>query len=264
MSTLEAAAGGSVAESPGAGVLDALAALGTRLSLVSGALLHRGQPDPPLRRAWLGGGPLVLVGGFGTTDAGLRPMQRWLGRLGYDVTPHTVGVGMACGGRSVEALRRSLERADTGEGVHVVAHSRGGQFARAAIAAGAPVRGLVTLGSGFDLYRLGLPVLGLAAVLGTAGTLGVPGAATLGCLRGPCCADFRTALRGAVGVPFTSVFTRRDRVVPWRSSQDPHARNVEIGGSHLGLLSDTDAKRAVAAALAAHEGERAVREANAG
>ncbi|GAA2896831.1 hypothetical protein GCM10010472_64100 [Pseudonocardia halophobica] len=240
-------------EPPAAGVLDGLAALGTRLSLVSGALLQRAQPDPPLRRAWRGHGPLVLVGGFGTTDAGLGPMRRWLGRLGYDVTPHTVGVGMGCGGRSVEALRRTLERADTGDGVHVVAHSRGGQFARAAIAADAPVRGLVTLGSGFDLYRLGLPVLGLAAVLGAAGTLGVPGAATLGCLRGPCCADFRTALRGAVGVPFTSVFTRRDRVVPWRSSRDPHATNVEIGGSHLGLLSDTDAKRAVAVALATHE-----------
>ncbi|MFC5947415.1 esterase/lipase family protein [Pseudonocardia lutea] len=233
-------------------MLAPLAALGTRLSLVSGALLHRAEPDPPLRRAWCGSGSLVLVGGFGTTDARLRPMQRWLERLGYEVVLHTVGVGMGCGGRSVEALRRTVARADRGDGVHVVAHSRGGQFARAAIAAGAPVRGLVTLGSGFDLYRLGLPVVAVVALIGAAGSIGLPGAATLGCLRGPCCAEFRAALRDAVGVPFTSVFSRRDRVVPWRSSRDPHATNVEIGGSHLGLLSDTDAKRAVAVALAAH------------
>jgi pimeloyl-ACP methyl ester carboxylesterase len=159
---------------------------------------------------------------------------------------------MGCAGRSAEALRCTLDRADNG-GVHVVAHSRGGQFARAVIAAGAPVRGLVTLGSGFDLYRLGLPVLGLAAALGVAGTLGRRGAPTLGCVRGPCCADFRESLRDVIAVPFTSIFSRRDRVVPWRSSHDPYATNVEIDGSHLGLLSDGDAKRAVAAALASHE-----------
>jgi pimeloyl-ACP methyl ester carboxylesterase len=222
-----------------------------RMTALGGSLF--GRPDQPAEvpAGWYGRGPVVLVGGVGTTDSGLGAMRAWLERLGYDVVLHTVGIGTGCGGRSVARLCRLVERVDDGAGVRLVGHSRGGQFARAAVAAGAPVRALVTLGAPFDLVRMSPPLLALGVFVSTAGSLGFPGLATLGCLRGSCCADFRAGLRAPVPAPFTSVFTRGDRVVPWRSSVDDGADNVEVSGGHLGLLDRPDALRAVARGLAA-------------
>lgn len=39
-------------------------------------------------------------------------------------------------------------------------------------------------------------------------------------------------------VPFTRIYSRLDRAVPWRSSHDPHARNIEVAAGHLGLLTE--------------------------
>ena len=87
-----------------------------------------------------------------------------------------------------------------------------------------------------------------------AGTLGVPGMATLRCLTGSCCRDFRAALRRDLpaGMPFTSIYSRSDRSVPAHASIDPAARNIEVTGSHLSLLTSASARRAVLAALDDH------------
>jgi hypothetical protein len=39
-------------------------------------------------------------------------------------------------------------------------------------------------------------------------------------------------------VAFTSVFSRRDGVVDWRSCLDPGAKTVEVSTSHLGMAVD--------------------------
>ena len=39
-------------------------------------------------------------------------------------------------------------------------------------------------------------------------------------------------------VAFTSVFSRRDGVVDWRSCLDPAARTVEVSTSHMGMAFD--------------------------
>ncbi|WP_433781300.1 esterase/lipase family protein [Actinomycetospora sp. CA-101289] len=203
-------------------------------------------------------GPVVLVGGFAATGPVLDPMAARLRARGHDVLPVTTGAGLGCAGRAAEALAdRVIETAErTGAPVQVVGHSRGGQFARVAAAradvrAGAHVAGLVTLGAPFDLYGLRWPTLAQAAAVSAAGSLGVPGLATLACLRGGCCAAFRAGLRAPWprDVPFTSIYSRSDRAVPWRSSHDPHARNVEVAGGHLALLTAPPAFREVCAAL---------------
>lgn len=234
---------------PVTGGLTALATLVGRATAVR--TLWRGRPTPvdDVPRRWHGSGPVVVVGGVGTVAAGLRPLVEWLERFGYDVTTHTAGIGAACGARSTESLLTTIAAADRGAGVHLVAHSRGGLFARAAVAAGAPVRSLTTLGSPFDLRRLGIAGLLVGGLVSTAGTLGIPDVARLECLVGECCADFRRAVRARVTVPFTSVYSRRDRVVAWRASADPAARQVEVDGSHLDLLDRPEPLAAVAEAL---------------
>ena len=209
----------------------------------------------PVPAALRGSGTVLLVGGFATPAVLLEPMRRWLARCGYDVVPVTLGAGMGCAGEAADLLTGLIEdRAErTGRPVRLVAHSRGGQFARAATArVPRRVAALVTLGTPFDLFGLSWPLLTAAATVSALGSLGVPRLARLECLVGPCCARFRTSLRGPWpdGVAFTSVYSSTDRSVPARASQDPSARNVEVRGSHFGLLSGRGAQLATARALA--------------
>lgn len=217
----------------------------------------RDRSGPGLRARPGDGGPVVLVGGFCTTDVVLDPMRRWLGDLGYEVSTHTSNTGMGCGARSVdevrETVREAARRHDSGVGVHVVGYSRGGQFARVlATRPDSGIRSLVTLGSPFDPYRVGLAAAVPALAVLTAGTLGLPNLATASCLVGSCCADYRSRLRDPLPVPFTSIYSTEDRLVPWRASVDDGARNVEVGGSHLDLVESRDARAAVAQALSRH------------
>ena len=203
-----------------------------------------------------GDGPVLVVGGFATPALMLTPMCQWLTRCGYDVVPTALGAGMGCGGQASDLLVTRIERIAerTGRPVRLVAHSRGGQFARAAcVRRPRDVAGLVTLGTPFDLYGLSWPLLSAAATVSALGSLGVPRLARLGCLRGSCCARFRAALRGPwpAGVPFTSVYSRTDRSVPAAASHDARATNVEVPASHFGLLTGPDALLATAEALAA-------------
>jgi pimeloyl-ACP methyl ester carboxylesterase len=206
----------------------------------------------PVRPTWRGRGPVVLVGGFCTTETVLEPMRGWLEQLGYQVLVQTTDVGMGCAARSVEALLDRLDEAAEfdryGQGVRVVGYSRGGQFARVA-AQQRPVRALVTLGAPFDLHRMGAAALLPVAAVTAAGALGAKHLAGLQCLFGACCADYRRRVRQPVPGSFTSIYRRQDKVVPWRASIDPAARNVEVSGSHLQLISSPEARRAVARVL---------------
>ena len=103
----------------------------------------------------------------------------------------------------IETLARQ-----SGRRVHLVGHSRGGQFARVAASRAADsVASLTTLGSPVGLYGLGTVALGLGAAVTLVGTLGVPGLATISCLVGGCCRDYRTGLgsRWPDDVPLTRI-----------------------------------------------------------
>jgi triacylglycerol lipase len=202
-----------------------------------------------------GEGPVVLLGGLCETRPCLEPMALWLTRLGYDVTPYTLGAGMGCAQRTVTSLvRRVRELADdAGRPVRLVGHSRGGQFARAVgLEAPDSVSHLVTIGTPFDLWGITPHMTAIVWGLATAGTAGVPGLYRLGCLVGSCCVRFRDALRSPwpAESPFTSIYSRTDAAVPWRSSHDPYAHNVVVGHGHVAQLTSAAAQRAVGEALA--------------
>jgi pimeloyl-ACP methyl ester carboxylesterase len=72
-------------------------------------------------------------------------------------------------------------------------------------------------------------------------------------------------LRGTPPVPTTSIFSRSDGVVAWQACQDPrelpHAENVEVEGSHVGLVWHPKVWSVVADRLAQPEdGWRAYRD----
>ncbi|ANN15918.1 hypothetical protein SD37_09865 [Amycolatopsis orientalis] len=212
---------------------------------------------PPLEVAGL---PVLLVGGMGSTPTLLSPLQELLRRLECRVRVAPVRFGVGCGEATTSmvegALADLVESASTP--VVVIAHSRGGQFARA-VAVRRPelLRGLITLGSPLTRMLAVHPLLKAhIAALGAVGAIGAPGLLRPGCLWGACCARLRADLTGPFPhtVPFLSIYSRDDRIVDWRSCLDPAARHHEVTTSHGGLIWDPASLYAVVEELAALTG----------
>lgn len=202
------------------------------------------------------GGPVLLIPGFLAGDSSLSVMSGWLRRIGHE--PHGAGIAsnVDCSDRAVDRLERTLLRLHvrTGRKVALVGHSRGGHFAKA-LAARHPdgVRAVVSLGSGLDQpFDISVPTkVAVALVRGVLRRVD-PATAQRGCLTATCdcpfVRDYTAPFPGSV--PLTSVWSKGDGVVRWRSCIVPYARSVQVRGSHVGLAFNRHAYRAVAQALA--------------
>ncbi|MDQ1535679.1 MAG: hypothetical protein QOE58_72 [Actinomycetota bacterium] len=214
---------------------------------------HRLWTDPPLDTQGL---PVLLVGGLASTAWQLQVIRDWLVRLNCQVRICPVAYGIGCGERTTERVTESLiaQGAETGRRSVVIAHSRGGQFARAA-AVRRPdlVEALIVLGSPIN-HMVGVHTLLKApvALLALGGTLGLPGLFSSTCLWGRCCRRLRADLQSPFpqDVSFLSVYSRQDAFVDWQSTLDPAATHREIDASHGGLLCTAEAFEAVADELA--------------
>jgi len=195
-----------------------------------------------------GRGQLVLViPGLGTSSLSTMTLRRFLRHAGYRT--YDWGLGRNVGPRGgidawlerLEARLADISRRNRGARVHVVGWSLGGIYARE-LAKRRPdlVRQVVTLGSplsgdpdatnGKLLYRL---LAGGSDALDEA---------------------LLERVRVAPAVPCTSLYSRIDGVVAWESSKlddEGAQRAFEIPGvSHLGLVSDPRALRALAQVMA--------------
>jgi triacylglycerol lipase len=203
---------------------------------------------------------VLLIPGFLAGDGSLATMTRWLRDAGWWTKSAGIRANVNCSGAACTRIEERLEAlADaTGDSVVIVGQSRGGIFAKA-LAAARPdmVAGVVTLGSPL-LSQLALHPLVLAQIgmVGVVGAVAGSHALSWRCLRGECCARFRTALRDPFppGVGFVSLYSRSDGVVDWHACLDPDADCVEIDASHIGMSLNADAYRAVGAALEAFTG----------
>lgn len=208
--------------------------------------LYRCEGIPPLAPV-----PVLLVPGFGAPRRAMSVFETWLRQL--DMRPRTAStrLGLSCSEEVTAGLERELVAAAerSGERVLLLAHSRGGQFARvAAVRHPELTAGLVAVGTPWRVSRdVFHPALQLQLVaMAAAGSAGVPGLLGLGCLRGRCCAAFRADLaRPLREIPFVSIYSRDDRTIRWRNCLDPDAENVEIAGSHVGMLASRASYRAV-------------------
>ena len=188
--------------------------------------------------------PVVLVPGFMAGDTTLLLMSRHLRRLGYRTYRSTMHVNVGCTQEASFALERRVEAIAIRRErkVTVVGHSLGGLLARG-LAARRPdlVDGIITMGSPMLAPGAVHPLLAfnLAVVIALR-------RAGLGAMMGEDCTSGDCARlsweqsqdRLAKAVAFTSIFSRRDGVVDWRSCLDPAARTVEVSTSHLGMAVD--------------------------
>ena len=205
--------------------------------------------SPLLLRAPKGDGhPVLTLPGFLADDLSMMPMRRYLSQLGYDA--HACQMGRNLGGvaRMRDSLRLRLAEihAATRRKVSLVGWSLGGVYARdLALQAPDMVRYVVTLGSPFANDPRATNVTRLyEAVSGE--TVGDD-------------PEFLKAIEGDLPVPATSVFSRSDGVVNWRTCllrPSATAENVEVYfASHVGLGVNPAALWAVADRLAQREGE---------
>jgi pimeloyl-ACP methyl ester carboxylesterase len=189
------------------------------------------------------GGPVIDLPGWRTTEVSMAPLRRYLSWLGHDA--HGWGLGRNVGdvGRNADRLAPLVRRLADGAGrpVSLVGWSLGGIVAREAARRLGPelVSQVITLGS---------PVVGGPAYTSVAG---------------PMTDDQRTQWVDRVEeieraspltIPVTSIFTRRDGVVPWQASLDHHSADVthiEVGSTHFSLGVDPDVWEIVARLLAA-------------
>lgn len=192
-----------------------------------------------------------------TGDWFMRVMNGWLGRIGY--LPHTSSIALHidCSDRTFSrVLPRVVALAEeVGGPVSLVGHSRGGLLAKA-IAQARPdaVRRVVTLASPLaEPFTITNLTLGAAASLARTRLQRDASRRADGCLTTACeCAYGAAYRRGWApdGPPLVSLFTRHDEVVRWQSCVVPYARNVEVRGTHLGLVASRNVYVTVARALA--------------
>ena len=205
--------------------------------------------SPLLMRAPRGDGhPVLALPGFLAGDMSMAPMRRYLAELGYNAYAWQMGRNTGGVARMRAALldRLAAIHAASGRKVSIVGWSLGGVYARdLALQAPDMVRCVVTLGSPF------------------AGDIRATNARRLyEALTGETVGDnpeLREAIAGDLSVPATSIYSRTDGVVNWRTCllrPSETAENIEVHlASHVGLGVNPAALWAVADRLAQSEGQ---------
>jgi len=195
------------------------------------------------------GHPVLVLPGFLASDLSTALLRRYVGMIGHE--PHAWDLGRNFGGvyRMREQLRERLRsiHEKSGRKVSLVGWSLGGVYARdLALAMPEAVRSVITLGSPF---ANDLSATSIRKVYEK--------------LSGELISDVRIediqALGGDLPVPATSIFTKGDGIVHWRTcllKENPRAENIEIVlASHTGLGVNAAALWAIADRLAQPEGE---------
>jgi pimeloyl-ACP methyl ester carboxylesterase len=205
--------------------------------------------SPLLMRAPKGDGhPVLTLPGFLASDLSMAPMRRYLKELGYDTHAWRMGRNTGGVGRMQSALLDRLKEihADTGRKVSIVGWSLGGIYARhLALQAPDMVRCVVTLGSPFANDVRATNATRLYEAL-SGETIEKT-------------SELQLAIAGDLPVPATSMYSKSDGIVNWRTCllrASDTAENIEVRlASHVGFGVNAAALWALADRLAQAEGQ---------
>jgi pimeloyl-ACP methyl ester carboxylesterase len=216
-------------------------------------LFGRAVPQPaPSNRV-----PVILVPGFISGDTSLAMMARELRRNGHRTFRSGIGGNLGCTEDMVVRLIARMEDVARRERrrIALVGHSRGGMIVKLAaqrrpdlvegiVVLSAPVTGTLRVAAHVRkqlewLFRLNRR--GLSRVIGE------------DCVTGQCGARIAAELDAPfpANVAYTSVYSRTDGIIDWRTCLDGDAELVEVSSSHTGMGTDPVVVRVVAERLGA-------------
>ena len=200
---------------------------------------------PQLASAPKGDGrPVMLIPGYGTDEASMRPLGRYLEYLGYDVYDWAQGRNR---GDVENDIRRVGKRAQEihdardGEPVTLIGWSLGGVSAREAARLFEPyVREVITLGT---------PIIGGPKYTSVANRFAESAKLDLDAF------EREVHERNSVGIkqPVTSIYSKADGIVGWQASIDTYnkqANNIQVNSSHFGLGANGKVWQLIAKLLA--------------
>jgi len=194
------------------------------------------------------GHPVLVLPGFLASDLSMMPMRRYLRMLGYEAHAWRLGRNMGSLTRMRDKLPARLAEihAATGRKVSLVGWSLGGVYARAlALQVPDMVRYVITLGS---------PIANDVRATNATRLF-----EKLSGERIDDHVELLDAVAGALPVPATSIYSRTDGIVNWRTSlqrASDRGENIEVClASHIGLAVNPAVLWAVADRLAQSEGE---------
>jgi triacylglycerol lipase len=186
------------------------------------------------------GRPVLLIPGFLSGDWQLRVMHSWLKGIGYKAYLSGILFNVHHSERMLAGLRHRLVQveAETGSRVSLVGHSRGGLLAKV-LSQRRPqsIEQVITLGAPLadwtDLALMTHYALGMAKAaneIAYGRRLNAEG-------------RFSHDLSLPPAVPTTSIYTRTDDVVNFRSCIRPDIPSISVWGSHNGLVINPEVYR---------------------
>jgi len=193
------------------------------------------------------GRSVLLVPGFLSGDWSLRVLQSWLRRTGYRTFTSGINFNIHYSEYLVANLRTRLDevREEAGDRVSIVGHSRGGVLAKV-LSSREPdaVEQVIGLGAPFanqlditSLTSVAVGVVRTANELRFGRDLRTEG-------------RFMHELLEPPAVPTTSIYTRSDDVVNFRSCLRPDIPAIPVWGSHNGLVVNPEVYRLLGRLLA--------------
>lgn len=198
------------------------------------------------------GRPVLLIPGFLAGDYTLLTMYRWLRRFGY--RPRMSGISFNVGAsndlvRTIEGrLVKTYEL--TGMKTTIIGQSRGGLLAKV-VGDRNPklVEQVISLGAPLaDPYDVGPSTMAAVNAARLAAAIRYGRDATDE-------RHFLATLAAPAKVPTTSVYTRGDGIVNWRSCVRSDMESVEVNTSHVGMAINPQVYRVIARLLGEHRGK---------
>ena len=200
------------------------------------------------------GSVAVLIPGFLGSHQYLGDMFSWLRRIGYQ--PYMSGIGRNADcpdiltGRLTETVKSAY--LESGRKVHLIGHSLGGTLARS-VAARQPqlVASIISMAAPFRAVRAHPMVLGAAMIVRR--RILSERDIQSDCYSGVCSCDFLESLRQPLpdSIVQAAIYTKADGIVDWRCciNDDPET-DIEVSGTHVGLVFNAQVYRHVANVLA--------------
>lgn len=193
------------------------------------------------------GRPVLLIPGFLAGDWTMRVLHAWLRRIGYDAHLSGILLNVQHSERMLSGLSRRVAevRRKAGSRVTLVGHSRGGLLAKVfsqrkpdrveqVIALGAPLADWTDLAT---LTHHAVGVVRVANELAYGRRFDAEG-------------RFTYDLKLPPAVPVTSIYTKADDVVNFRSCLRPDIPALPVWGTHNGLVVNPESFRLLGRLLA--------------